>query len=88
MEAASYTISKQAFYAYSKMLSEALRQFHVKVTAVLPGSVYTASWEGTEINPSELIQPEDVAQAVEMALSVSENTFLDEIILQPLDKKY
>jgi short-subunit dehydrogenase len=87
-EAASYTISKHAFYAYSKMLAQQLRDYHIKVTALLPGSVYTASWEGVDVDSQVLIQPNDIAQAVELALNLSENTFLDEIIIQPIDKNF
>ncbi|RMG82212.1 MAG: SDR family oxidoreductase [Bacteroidetes bacterium] len=88
LEAASYTISKHAFYTYSKMLAQQLRDYRIKVTSLLPGSVYTASWEETEVNSRTLVQPGDIAQAVELALNLSENTFLDEIIIQPTDKNY
>ncbi len=35
----------------SKNLREELKPYNIKVTAVYPGAVYTASWEGSGIEP-------------------------------------
>lgn len=83
-EAASYTISKHALYGFNNALREELRDKKIKVTAILPGSVYTPSWEGITVNKNELIQAEDVAKAVLFAIECSPNTVAEEIIIRPI----
>lgn len=42
----SYCVTKFALMGLTKVLREELMEHHVKVTAVLPGSTLTNSWEG------------------------------------------
>lgn len=84
-EAVSYTISKHALYGFNNALREELRDKKIKVTAILPGSVSTASWDGIPVNREELIQPEDIAKAVIFAINCSPNTVIEEIIIRPLN---
>ncbi|MFN7013553.1 MAG: SDR family oxidoreductase, partial [Bacteroidia bacterium] len=83
-EAASYTISKHALYGFNNALREEFRDKKIKVTAILPGSVYTSSWEGITVNKNELIQAEDVAKAVVFAIECSPNAVAEEIIIRPI----
>jgi short-subunit dehydrogenase len=55
----------------------------IKVTAVIPGSTLTASWEGTTLPAERFIQPEDVASAIYNAYSLSSGACMDEIIIRP-----
>lgn len=84
-EAASYTISKHALYGFNNTLREELRHRKIKVTAILPGSVYTPSWNGISVNSEELIQAEDVAKAVLFAIECSPNAVAEEIIIRPIN---
>lgn len=83
-EAVSYTISKHALYGFNNALREELRDKKIKVTAILPGSVYTHSWEEITVNKNELIQAEDVAKAVIFAIECSPNAVAEEIIIRPI----
>lgn len=83
-EAFSYTISKQASYAFHKLLVEELRRFQVKVTAIIPGSVNTSSWDGINAPTSEFVQPIDVSNAIIMCLNSSDHSYFEEIIVKPL----
>jgi 3-oxoacyl-[acyl-carrier protein] reductase len=87
-EAASYSISKAAMYAFNKVLCEEMRNYNVKVTAIFPGSVNTASWDGVNAPLYKFVQPKDVASAVMNAYKMSEHAFIEEIIIKPLDKRY
>jgi 3-oxoacyl-[acyl-carrier protein] reductase len=87
-EAASYSISKNALYAYTKVLNDEMRAYNVKVTAIIPGSVNTSSWEGVNAPKTKFVQPEDVASALMNILSNSSGAVTDEIILRPIDRKY
>lgn len=82
--AGSYSVTKTALLSLNDVLRRELSPHHVKVTAVLPGSTYTASWEGTTISPEQFVQPEDIANTLHTVLNLSKNVNVDEIILTPL----
>lgn len=81
--AISYTVSKYALYGFTKCLREDLMTKGIKVTAVIPGSTLTASWQGTTFPADRFIQPEDVASAIFNAFSLSSGACMDEIIIRP-----
>ncbi|HCN83074.1 MAG TPA: short-chain dehydrogenase, partial [Sphingobacteriaceae bacterium] len=51
ISAGSYTVTKFALLGLTRVLREELMPYHVKVTAILPGSTLTDSWKGTDIPP-------------------------------------
>jgi short-subunit dehydrogenase len=69
--AASYTIAKTAFFAYHQLLHESLRDKGVKVTALLPASVNTSSWDGIEGPKEQFIQAADIATIISSLLKLS-----------------
>jgi len=82
--AGSYSISKVALLGLTKVLREELMPAGVKVTAVVPGSTLTGSWEGTTIPSNRFIDPNDIAQSIIACLSMSEGANVDEIVIRPL----
>jgi short-subunit dehydrogenase len=87
-DAASYSISKMALYGFSKALSEELRDYNIKVTAILPSSVNTSSWDGIDAPKNEFIQPEDISNAVIGALTNSKGAYTEEIMIKTLNKNF
>lgn len=79
----SYSITKYAMQGFTKCLREELKEKHIRVTAVLPGATYTASWEGVDIPEERFMKAEDVADAVFSAYNLSERTVVEEIVLRP-----
>ncbi|MEJ0032666.1 MAG: SDR family oxidoreductase [Bacteroidota bacterium] len=79
----SYAISKFAMLGLSKMLREELKEFGVRVTAVLPGATLTASWEGTKLPGERFMDPQDVAESVWGAYSLSPRSVVEEILIRP-----
>ena len=79
----SYSISKFAMYGMSKGLREELKPHGIRVTAVLPGATYTASWEGVDLPEERFIKAEDVAEAVWSAYSLSRNSVVEDLIIRP-----
>ena len=79
----AYCISKFALYGFTKLLREELKTKGVKVTAILPGATFTPSWDGSDLPPSRLMPPQDVATAIWSAYCLSERTVIEEIILRP-----
>lgn len=83
--AGSYSVTKAAMLSLNDVMRKELAAHQVKVTAIIPGSTYTSSWEGTTLEKEKFVQPEDVAMSVIMALQLSAGANLDEIVLTPLD---
>jgi short-subunit dehydrogenase len=87
-DAAFYTVSKQALYAWHKVLAEEMRQYNVKATFVMPSSTYTSSWEETNVKADELIQPESVAECIYDCYNLSGPFMVDELSMKTMQKKY
>ena len=85
-KAVSYSLSKQALYGYTKILRNELRNYDVKVTAILPGSTNTASWDGLDAPVDEFVQPEDVANGDLMA--IQSNGLVEEFEIKPINPKH
>lgn len=79
----SYSISKFALLGFSKNLREEMKPYGIKVTAVLPGAVYTDSWKGTGIQPERIMESEDIAELVYAAASLSAQAVVEDIIIRP-----
>ena len=87
-EAAAYTISKGMLEQYAKLLAGELRDFGVAVTRIVPGSVNTASWDQNDVPLQSFVQPEDVAKLVASLLELSKTSWVEELIIRPLDKNW
>lgn len=79
----SYSISKYAMYGMTKCLREEMKEHGVKVTAVLPGAVYTSSWEGADVEEDRLMAPEDISESIYTAYKLSGRTVIEDLILRP-----
>jgi short-subunit dehydrogenase len=79
----SYAISKFALLGFSKVLREELKEFGVRVTAILPGATRTASWDGVELPDERFMKVEDVADTVYAAYSLSSRSVVEEILIRP-----
>jgi short-subunit dehydrogenase len=79
----SYAISKFALLGFSKVLREELKDFGVRVTAILPGATRTASWDGIDLPDDRFMKAEDVADTVFAAYSLSDRSVVEEILIRP-----
>ena len=50
---------------------------------VMPGATLTDSWSGTELPDERFVRPEDVAEAVFSAWSLSPRAVVEEMIIRP-----
>lgn len=80
----SYSVTKSALLSLNDVLRAELSKYNVKVTAILPGSTLTSSWEGTEIPAERFVQPDDIAKTLYTILNLSKGVNVDEIVLKPL----
>ncbi len=79
----AYSISKWAMEGFSQNLREEMKAFNIKVTTIHPGATYTASWEGSGVNPGRLMEANDIAQMVVAASKLSPQACVEQIIIRP-----
>jgi short-subunit dehydrogenase len=79
----AYSISKFALYGFSKNLREEMKPYGIKVTHVLPGSAYTDSWSGSQIDPKRIMEAADIAKMVYAAAQLSPQACVEEIVIRP-----
>ena len=79
----SYCISKYAMLGMTKVLREEMKGHNIKVTAIMPGATFTASWEGVDLPEDRFMPADDVAKAVYNAFTMSDSTVVEEIVMRP-----
>ena len=79
----AYAVSKHAMLGFSRVLREELKTKGIRVTAVMPGATYTASWEGTDLPEDRFMKASDIAAAVWGCYQLSPQTVVEELILRP-----
>lgn len=79
----SYCIAKFAMLGMSKVLREEMKPYDIRVTSVLPGATYTASWAGTDLPEERFMKAEDVADTVMAAFKLSDRAVLEEVLIRP-----
>jgi len=79
----AYAVSKHAMLGFSKVLREEVKEKGIRVTAILPGATYTASWADTDLPEERFMKAEDIAQSLFDIYKLSDRTVVEEIILRP-----
>ncbi|MES2882190.1 MAG: SDR family oxidoreductase, partial [Bacteroidota bacterium] len=67
----AYSISKFALLGFTKNLRAELKEHGIKVTAIIPGAVYTDSWKGSGVSEERIMEADDIAQLVYAATQLS-----------------
>lgn len=80
----SYGISKYALLGFSDNLRYELMNEGIRVTAICPGATWSRSWQGSGIERERLMEPEDVAEMVWAAYSLSAKADVETIIMRPI----
>jgi 3-hydroxy acid dehydrogenase/malonic semialdehyde reductase len=85
---AIYCATKFALRGLAQALREECARSDLRVGIVHPGMVKTAFFDGLDFGPGEdptnWVEPDDVAEAVLLMLSARQGTVLDEVQLSPL----
>ncbi|MFT3678442.1 MAG: SDR family oxidoreductase [Chitinophagaceae bacterium] len=79
----AYSISKFALYGFSKNLREELKPHGIKVTAVLPGAVFTDSWGDYDNSRARIMEAADIAELVYTASQLSAGACVEDIVVRP-----
>jgi short-subunit dehydrogenase len=83
VEAGMYSVTKAALLSLNNVMRLEMQDYGVKVTAVIPGSTLTASWDGQKVNKDTMVLPEDVASAIVNIYKMSKGANVDQIIIKP-----
>lgn len=79
----AYSISKYALLGFTKNLRHELKPYNIKVTAVIPGAVYTDSWKGSGVAESRIMEAEDIATMIYTSSKLSPQATVEEIVIRP-----
>lgn len=79
----AYSISKFALYGFNKNLREEMKPYGIKVTAVIPGAVFTDSWQGFDNSGQRIMEADDIARLVLSAATLSPQACVEEIVIRP-----
>lgn len=79
----AYSISKFALLGFSKNLREEMKPYGIKVTAVMPGAVYTDSWVGSDVSPKRIMESNDIAELIYTATHLSPQAVVEDIVIRP-----
>lgn len=83
LESGAYSASKHALLGYTRSLRKELRQANIAVTAINLGQTFSPSWDGSDVDRSLLINPDDVAALILSLSKLSPATVVEEILIQP-----
>ncbi len=81
-----YCASKWGLLGLTQCMAEDLRPYGIRVSAICPGSVHTEFSPHAGKDSSKMLQPEDVAHAVEAIVTQKPQSFISEILLRPTQK--
>ena len=79
----AYSISKFALLGFTRNLRNELKEHGIKVTAIIPGAVYTDSWKESGIERQRVMEVADIAKLVYCASQLSPQAVVEEIIMRP-----
>lgn len=79
----AYSISKYALLGFTRNLRAELKEKGIKVTAVIPGAVYTDSWKGSGVPESRIMEVQDLAKMIFAAAQLSPQAVVEDIVLRP-----
>lgn len=82
-DSGAYAMSKHALLGYTRSLRLELMDTQIAVTALNLGQTWSTSWEGVDIAPDKLIDPEDVGQVILMLSRLSKRSVVEELLLKP-----
>ena len=83
---AAYAASKWGLNGLTYSVAEELRLHNIRVSVICPGSTNTELSPHEGKDPNKMLQPEDVAHAVEMLVTQAPQSFVSEILLRPTQK--
>ena len=81
---AAYVSSKYGLTGFADSLRNELREYNIKVISIHPGAINTDFWDKTNVEfpKEEMLQPTEISETVFHAVTASESTVLEEIVIR------
>lgn len=79
----SYSISKFALYGFSQNLRHEMKDKGIRVTSVMPGATWSASWEGIDLPEERLMPASDIAKMIFNSWELSPQSVVEDIVIRP-----
>ena len=83
VDAGTYSVTKAALLSLNNVMRLEMQEHGVKVTAVIPGSTLTASWDGQAVDKDTMVLPQDIASAIINIYKMNKGANVDQIIIKP-----
>ena len=84
---AIYCASKWGLMGLTESAAEDLREYGIRVSVICPGSVATEFGSpASKKDPRKMLQPDDIAHAVEMLVTQAPQSFISEVLIRPTQK--
>jgi 3-oxoacyl-[acyl-carrier protein] reductase len=82
-----YCASKWGLMGLTECMAEDLREYGIRVSVICPGSVATEFGSpASKKDPQKMLQPDDIAHAVEMLVTQAPQSFISEVLIRPSQK--
>jgi len=81
-----YCASKWGLLGLTYCMAEDLRSHGIRVSAICPGTVNTEFSPHAGKQPSKMLQPDDIAHAVEALVTQAPGSFISEVLIRPTQK--
>lgn len=82
-DSGAYSAAKHALLGYTRSLREELIESQIGVTAINLGQTHSSSWAESDMSPTKLIHPTDVANLIVAISNLSPQSVVEEISIQP-----
>ncbi len=79
----TYAITKFAMLGFSRSLRAELRSTGIRVTSLIPGATWSASWADADFPEDRLMAAEDIASLVWTAYALKSPAVVEEILIRP-----
>jgi 3-oxoacyl-[acyl-carrier protein] reductase len=79
---AAYCASKFGLVGLSQSLGEEGAQWNIRATAICPAYVNTPMVRGAPVDPSRMIQPQDIAATVRYLLELTDYAVVKEVVVE------
>jgi NAD(P)-dependent dehydrogenase (short-subunit alcohol dehydrogenase family) len=81
-----YCASKWGVLGLAQCMAEDLRPHGIRVSVICPGSVNTEFSPHSAKDVTKMLQPDDIAHAVETIVTQQPQSFISEVVLRPTQK--
>lgn len=80
---AAYCAAKHGLLGLARVVREETKDRGLRVTTLMPGATFTASWEGTDLPEERFMPAEDIAAVVRDAYHLSNRSVIEELVIRP-----